>query len=55
MAKHVGQTASSANWGCTTCTPPTFVSLNPLGGKTINRRAVCEKFARPVRREGEPR
>ena len=28
--------------------------VNPLGGKTINRRAGCGKSARPVRREGRP-
>ena len=28
--------------------------VNPLVGKTINRRAGCGKPARPVRREGEP-
>src|SRR3972149_9763429 len=29
--------------------------VNPLRGKTTNRRAGCEKFARPVRREGGPK
>ena len=29
-------------------------SVNPLGGKTINRRAGCGKSASPVRREGRP-
>ena len=29
--------------------------VNPLGGKTINRRAGCGKTASPVRREGEPK
>ena len=28
--------------------------VNPLGGKTTNRRAGCGRSARPVRREGEP-
>ena len=29
-------------------------SFNPHGGKTINRRAVCGRSARTVRREGGP-
>jgi hypothetical protein len=29
--------------------------VNPLGGKTINRRAVCGRTACTVRREGAPR
>ncbi len=35
--------------------PLRFRSVNPLGGKTIDRRAGCGRSACPVRREGGPR
>ena len=34
--------------------PAHACSVNPLGGKTTNRRAVCGKSACTVRREGGP-
>jgi hypothetical protein len=42
------------NRGFTPRRKPIVWPVNPLEGKTINRRAGCGRSARPVRREGGP-
>jgi hypothetical protein len=45
-----GRTLSLPNRGCTACEQPMRRRVNPLRGKTTNRRAVCGKSACTVRR-----
>ncbi len=50
--RHAGLTPSSGLKGRSTCQLPLSSPVNPLRGKTIDRRAVCGRTARTVRRGG---
>jgi len=52
---NAGQTPTLRRRGCSTLEPPPRQRVNPLRGKTTNRRAGCGRTACPVRREGEPK
>jgi hypothetical protein len=49
-----GRMPSSPSRGSSVWRRPMPWPVNPLGGKTINRRAVCGRSACTVRREGRP-
>ena len=51
---NAGPTPSSPRRGSSVWNEPTLRPVNPLGGETINRRAVCGRSARTVRRGEGP-
>src|SRR6186997_1272234 len=49
-----GRMPSLLSRGCSPTSQPMLRPVNPLEGKTTDRRAGCGRSASPVRREGEP-